>query len=380
MIARERLRIAMQKSGRLTDPCLDLLNRCGLSFRQSRDKLFCFGEGEPVDLLLVRDDDIPGLIAQGVCDLGIVGRNVLDEYSAGSRESRRCASLRALGFGRCRLVDRGSAGTRLLTDLPTWKAGASRLHIRGLLRDWLQCHAVAAGVVTLAGSVEIAPSLGTADAICDLVQSGGTLVANQLREADAVLESEAVLAAAADPAGGRAPGDMLELLLRRLDGVIQRARVRACCCCRRRAIAWRPSSRLLPGAPCRPLLPMAGQPDQVMLQALCPAKWAGANWKRSSARARARCSCCRWRGCWHEAHRLEWLSDEAARIEALARPALSRSAALRTKVGEIIADVRDRGDAALRARAAEFDKATIRAIEVAEAEFERGQTRRWIPI
>ncbi len=80
MKPRDRLRIAMQKSGRLTEPALDLLNRCGLTFRQSRDKLFCFGEGEPVDLLLVRDDDIPGLIAQGVCDLGIVGRNVLNEY------------------------------------------------------------------------------------------------------------------------------------------------------------------------------------------------------------------------------------------------------------------------------------------------------------
>jgi ATP phosphoribosyltransferase len=77
MKTRDRLRIAMQKSGRLTEPALELLTRCGLTFRQSRDKLFCFGEGEPVDLLLVRDDDIPSLIAQGVCDLGIVGRNVL---------------------------------------------------------------------------------------------------------------------------------------------------------------------------------------------------------------------------------------------------------------------------------------------------------------
>src|ERR1700722_20969501 len=102
MKPRDRLRIAMQKSGRLTEPALELLNRCGLSFRQSRDKLFCFGEGEPVDLLLVRDDDIPGLIAQGVCDLGIVGRNVLSEQ-AGTGQPSIAAELRALGFGRCRL-------------------------------------------------------------------------------------------------------------------------------------------------------------------------------------------------------------------------------------------------------------------------------------
>ncbi len=73
--ARDRLRIAIQKSGRLADPARSLLAACGLSWRQSRDKLFCFGESLPVDLLLVRDDDIPGLIADGVCDLGVVGLN-----------------------------------------------------------------------------------------------------------------------------------------------------------------------------------------------------------------------------------------------------------------------------------------------------------------
>lgn len=103
MKPRDRLRIAAQKSGRLSDAAMDLLDRCGLRFRSSRDKLFCFGENLAIDLLRVRDDDIPGLIANGSCDLGIVGRNVLDEVVLGSPEAAPLRELRPLGFGHCRL-------------------------------------------------------------------------------------------------------------------------------------------------------------------------------------------------------------------------------------------------------------------------------------
>ena len=267
MKPRDRLRIAMQKSGRLTEPAQELLARCGLKFRQSRDKLFCFGEGEPVDLLLVRDDDIPGLIAQGVCDLGIVGRNVLSEYRlTAGMGGPELAEWRPLGFGRCRLsvavpqeLDYNDAsqlqGMRIATSYP------------GLLGEWLRERGIDAGVVTLAGSVEIAPRLGTADAICDLVQSGGTLVANQLREADVLLESEAVLAGPqALPSDER--GDMIELLLKRLDGVIQVRESRLLLLQTSRG-SLDAVIRLLPGGPQPTLLPVAGQPDQLMLQALC---------------------------------------------------------------------------------------------------------------
>ncbi|HWU75146.1 MAG TPA: ATP phosphoribosyltransferase [Rhodanobacter sp.] len=268
MKTRDRLRIAMQKSGRLTEPALDILNRCGLSFRQSRDKLFCFGEGEPVDLLLVRDDDIPGLIAQGVCDLGIVGRNVLNEFqlTPGGLEAEPLTELRPLGFGRCRLSiavpneldyegPQHLEGRRIATSYP------------GLLGAWLRTRAIDAGVVTLAGSVEIAPKLGTADAICDLVQSGGTLIANQLRETEVLLESEAVLAGPLSlPADER--GDMLELLLKRLDGVIQVRESRLLLLQTSRA-TLEAVTRLLPGGPQPTLMPLAGQPDQLLLQALC---------------------------------------------------------------------------------------------------------------
>ncbi|MEO8984879.1 MAG: ATP phosphoribosyltransferase, partial [Rhodanobacter sp.] len=260
MMARERLRIGMQKSGRLTEPALELLTRCGLSFRQSRDKLFCFGEGEPVDLLLVRDDDIPGLLAQGVCDVGIVGRNVLDEFQLtdAARDLAPLSELRPLGFGACRLSiavplemhysePAQLEGQRIATSYP------------GLLGTWLREQRVGASVVTLSGSVEIAPRLGTADAICDLVQSGGTLAANQLHEVEVVLSSEAVLAGPSTlPVDER--GDMLELLLRRLDGVIQ-VRESHLLQLHASGSSLDAITQLLPGGPRPTLLPVFGETD-----------------------------------------------------------------------------------------------------------------------
>ena len=218
---RDRLRIAIQKSGRLAEPARSLLAACGLSWRQSRDKLFCYGESLPVDLLLVRDDDIPGLIADGVCDLGIVGRNELDEQAAERRRNGlpdAYRALRGLNFGQCRLMLavpedwewRGIeqlAGLRIATSYPA------------ILADWLERQGVPAQVVELSGSVEIAPRLGTADLICDLVSSGATLAANQLKPVETLLESEAVLAGSV-----REPGDLraglLAMLLKRMDGVL----------------------------------------------------------------------------------------------------------------------------------------------------------------
>lgn len=218
---RDRLRIAVQKSGRLSESSQDLLARCGLKFRQSRDKLFCFGETLPVDLLLVRDDDIPGLIAQGVCELGIVGRNVASEQQIEASANGEAAfvEIRELGFGRCRLSiavpqDEAYSGP---ADLAGQRIATSYPHLLG---DYLKQHGVSAKIVVLNGSVEIAPRLGTADLICDLVSSGATLVANQLREVVSILDSQAVLIGARQEfADERA--ELRDLLLRRIDGVIR---------------------------------------------------------------------------------------------------------------------------------------------------------------
>lgn len=266
MMPRDRLRVAVQKSGRLGDPSRDLLARCGLKFRSSRDKLFCFGENMAVDLLLVRDDDIPGLIADGVCDLGVVGRNVLEEAALGMTGGATMRELRALGFGGCRLSiaipqeqewtgPEQLAGKRIATTYPNQ------------LGHWLSCQGVDAQIVNLSGSVEIAPRLGTADLICDLVSSGATLVANQLREAAVIMHSEAVLAGATHtPLDER--GDLLELLLRRLDGVLNVRESRLLMLKAPRA-ALETIVGLLPGQPMPTITTIEGQPDAISLQCVC---------------------------------------------------------------------------------------------------------------
>ena len=269
MRTHDRLRIAIQKSGRLSEPARDLLARAGLSFRESRDRLFCYGESLPIDLLLVRDDDIPGLIAEGVCDLGIVGRNVLEEQAcerAAQGQDEAFAVLRPLGFGRCRLsvavpnewewpgVQR-LAGSRIATSYP------------GLLARWLREQGVSAEPVVLSGSVEIAPRLGKAESICDLVSSGATLVANQLKEVAVILESEAVLAGPAAPfADERA--DLADMLLRRLDGVLS-VRASKLLLFQAKRSALPELMKLLPDAEPPTVMPIEGRDGDVALQALC---------------------------------------------------------------------------------------------------------------
>ena len=269
MRTHDRLRIAIQKSGRLSDPARDLLARAGLVFRESRDRLFCYGESLPIDLLLVRDDDIPGLIAEGVCDLGVVGGNVLEEQACerladGRGEAFR--PIRSLGFGRCRLSvavpgewewpgPQRLAGLRIATSYPQ------------LLARWLREQGVAAEPVVLSGSVEIAPRLGKAEAICDLVSTGGTLVANQLKEVAVILESQAMLVAPSEPFGD-VRAELAAMLLRRLDGVMS---VRAS-----KLVLFQASRgsvpgllKLLPDAEPPTMMAIEGQQDQVALQALC---------------------------------------------------------------------------------------------------------------
>lgn len=219
---RDRLRIAIQKNGRLSEPARALLGSCGLSWRESPDKLFCYGDNAPVDLLLVRDDDIPGLIDSGLCDLGIVGRNVLAEQASEREESGKPGNFRewrALGFGGCRL-------SLAVPNEWDWQGPAQLQDKRiatsypALTRAWLREQGVQAEVLVLSGSVEIAPRLGQADVVCDLVSSGATLSANQLRPVCDLLQSEAVLAG---PAAELDPllADTAQMLLRRIDGVMR---------------------------------------------------------------------------------------------------------------------------------------------------------------
>jgi ATP phosphoribosyltransferase len=263
---RDRLRIAVQKSGRLADQSLDLLRRAGLAFRASRDKLFLYGENMPVDVLLVRDDDIPGLLVEGSCELGIVGRNVLTEQRLATIDMPAPIELRKLGFGSCRLAiavpDNGPietvadlAGLRIATSYPA------------LLAEWLRENGIAAEVVLLNGSVEIAPRLGKAHAICDLVSSGATLAANQLHELVNVMQSEAVLAASPHPQSV-ATTAQVDRLCARIGGTLSGDGARLLMLQAPRS-ALLAITRLLPSSEKPSVLGLDGRPDDISIQALC---------------------------------------------------------------------------------------------------------------
>lgn len=218
-----RLRIAIQKSGRLAEKTVQLFAHCGLDFDLRKDRLLHECKDFPVDLMFVRDDDIPEYVADGVCDLGVVGENVIHERLSAAAGGKHDAieAVMSLGFGACRLsiaVPEASdfagpqslAGRRIATCYPN------------CLRRYLEEHRVDAHVVELAGSVEIAPSLRIADAVCDLVSSGGTLRSNGLREVDVLFTSEAKLIRTAAPFTAAATADF-ERLLQRLRGVLRAA-------------------------------------------------------------------------------------------------------------------------------------------------------------
>lgn len=260
-----RLRVAIQKSGRLSEQSQVLLRNCGLRFARSKDKLFWYGIDFPVDLLLVRDDDIPRMLLEGVCELGIVGENIAREVTLERNGGAGLACLRKLGFGGCRLslavpedavISNTTAlhGKRIATSYPF------------LTRELLRDKGIEARIVELSGSVEIAPSLGTADAIADLVSTGTTLRANHLRELEVLFESQAALYAPEQVAEAKRP--LLERLLARLDGVISAQESKYVMLHAPRE-AVEAITRLLPGVEHPTVLPLEGS-DRVAMHAVCP--------------------------------------------------------------------------------------------------------------
>jgi len=191
------LKLAVQRSGRLTQDTLDLLHAIGLEFESYGQRLFSHCRNFPLSILYARDDDIPGYIGLGTVDLGIVGRNLLHEEGVAVEE------LAPLGFGYCSLVLatlREAPFTRP-EELLTARIATS---YPNSARQYFREFGGAPEIITISGSVEVAPSLGLADAIVELTATGSTLLLNDLRPLATILESEAVLAAnpeaLADPA------------------------------------------------------------------------------------------------------------------------------------------------------------------------------------
>jgi ATP phosphoribosyltransferase len=183
-----KLRLAIQKSGRLHDDSIKLLKECGIDISNGLNKLKAEASNFPIEVYFLRDDDIPQYVEDGVADIGIVGENVVYE------KNKPLTVLNKLGFGKCRLsvAVRKSENYAGLSFLEGKKVATSYPVI---LSKYLKDKGVAAEVHEISGSVEIAPSIGLADAICDLVSSGSTLFSNGLKEAETILVSEAVLVA-----------------------------------------------------------------------------------------------------------------------------------------------------------------------------------------
>jgi ATP phosphoribosyltransferase len=182
------LKIAIQKSGRLFEDSITLLKECGIDLRNVKDRLRTTSDNFPIEVFFLRDDDIPKYVEDGIADIGIVGENVLFE------KNKSVEVLEQLGFGKCRLslaIPRNEEfagiqqlqGKRIATSYPV------------LLANYLKEYNVIADIHEISGSVEIAPGIGLADVVADLVSSGGTLFMNGLKEVEVILDSQAVLVA-----------------------------------------------------------------------------------------------------------------------------------------------------------------------------------------
>lgn len=260
-----RLRIALQKSGRLSEDSFDLLQKAGLKVRVRSQRLVALAENFPVEVLLVRDDDIPGLVMDGTVDLGIVGEGVLEETKLSRAAQGLNASYtvcRRLDFGECRLsiavpqnwTWRGAGdlqGKRVATSFPQ------------LLMRWMREKGVDLKPCLLTGSVEIAPRAGLADAICDQVSTGATLEANGLKEAEVVFDSKACLIERTGDFD-REKRSLVDMLLTRINGILM-ARGSKYIMLHAPKDKIEEVVKLLPGAEHPTLLPMADDDSKIVM-------------------------------------------------------------------------------------------------------------------
>jgi len=255
------LSIAIQKKGRLHEESIELLKQCGLSCYQDKNALVARVKNYPIKILFVRDDDVPLLVNEGVCDLGIVGDNVLQELSC-SLKATLCESVRPLQFGACKLAIAvpNASSIQDIRDLNNKRIATSYPKIT---KRFLNQYQIESDVVMMSGSVEIAPRLNMADAICDLVATGRTLMEHSLRVLTDVLASEAVLIKTPRPFS-KGQDALYQRLLQRIDGAL-RARESKYILFHAPKSALPRIERLLPGREAPTILPLAGSDDRVAI-------------------------------------------------------------------------------------------------------------------
>jgi ATP phosphoribosyltransferase len=205
-----KLKLAIQKSGRLHEDSVKLLKECGIDISNGVNKLKAEASNFPLEVFFLRDDDIPQYVEDAVADIGFVGENIVFE------KNKKVEVVEKLGFGKCRLsiaVSRNEIyndirfieGKRIATSYPV------------VVEKFLREHNVRAEIHEISGSVEIAPGIGLADAVCDLVSSGSTLFMNGLKEVETILQSQAVLIRSFDL--GKEKNNLLDRLLFRIKAV-----------------------------------------------------------------------------------------------------------------------------------------------------------------
>ncbi len=262
----ERLRIALQKKGRLAEDSFSLLKKCGLRFAIRGGGLLARVKNMPIDLLLVRDDDIPSFIANDAADIGIVGENVLVEEQLSASQRLDAEITMRLGFSRCKLCLAAApqSGITQSTDLEGTRIATT---YPGVLRRFLKEQNINAKSVDMKGAVELAPSIGIADSICDLVSSGATLEANGLVAFQTILKSEAVLVQSRRALSAEKQA-LLSKLMNRIDGVIKSSETKYIMLNAPKEKV-KAITQLLPGSDAPTIIPLAGSDDLVALQAVC---------------------------------------------------------------------------------------------------------------
>jgi len=261
-----RLKIAIQKSGRLSEKSFVLLEKAGISLQKSKDQLLCRARNFPLDIFLVRDDDIPAFLTNQVCQLGIIGQNTLLETQKLEAETYDGLSqVIELGFGRCRLSI-AVPDDMPYTGLESLAGRTIATSYRGLLAAFLAERGVAANIVTMEGAVEVAPRTHLADAICDLVSTGNTLISNGLAEKDIILQSQAVIIK-----NNKMQNDLKSLsetLLARINAVLRAERSRYIML-NSPVGALDEIKAVLPGSQSPTVMPLQGNDDMVAVHAVC---------------------------------------------------------------------------------------------------------------
>jgi len=260
-----RLHIAIQKSGRLSDQSRGLLRDAGLRIQNGKNELTARVENFPADLMFVRDDDIPTFVSDGVCEYGIVGENVLQEFALGESEPR-FEVLASLGFGRCTLKLAAPEATPYEGPATLEGARIATSYPR-IVQSFLETNGVSATVVKMNGAVELAPRLQIAPFICDLVSTGATLEANGLRAVQTVYESQAVLIRTRK-AIAPAKLEQGDQLLSRIEGVLATKESKYIML-NAPGEALRDITAILPGAEAPTILPLHGRAGHFAVHAVC---------------------------------------------------------------------------------------------------------------